>query len=119
MTPADWDVIIKGVVTLLSGVVIPWAILAYQARTGKQVTDQQRAAVDKALTTGAGIVQTMIDKGQLPVKDVTPENHLIMIEARSALARVPDSAKAQGTTPAAAAAILAGKLDTSEKRNAA
>lgn len=112
MTGADWDLVIKSMVTLLSGIVVPWAIVAYQRRTGVQVTDQQRAAVYAALTTAAGIIQTRIDQGHMAVADVTPNNPVVVAEVKAALDRVPESAAAQGTTATSAAQIVVGKVDT-------
>ncbi len=115
MTSADWDILIKAGAAVMTSVVIPWAILAYQKRTGVQVTDQQRAAVQAALTTAAGIIRTQIDQGVLHVQDVHPANDAVLLEAKAAIARVPESAAAQGMTAAAAAEIIVGRVDTSAK----
>jgi len=115
MVASDWDILIKAVATLLTTVVVPWGILAYQRRTGVQVTDQERASVYAALTTAAGILQTQLDQGLIQISDINANNKSVMVEARAALARVPDSAAAQGVSPAAAAAIVVGRVDTSSK----
>lgn len=115
MTPDDYDLLIKAVLALLTTVVIPWAIMAYQKRTGVQVTDQQRAAVQATLTTAAGIIQTSLDQGKLRTADIREDHGAVRAQAIAALARVPDAATAQGMTTEAAAAIIVGRVDTSEK----
>lgn len=94
---------------------IPWAIFEYQKRTGVQVTEQQRAAVYNALNTAKGMLQTQLDQGRLRISDITPSSTAVVEAAKAALARVPDSAKAQATSVASAAEIIIGRLDTSPK----
>lgn len=115
MTAADWDIIIRDGAMVMTTIIVPFGIWAYQKRTGVQVNDQERAAVQSALTTAAGIVQTQLDQGALKVADITPEHPVIMKAAREALARVPDAAAAQATTPAAAAAVIVARVDTTPK----
>ncbi len=110
MTPADWDIIIKACAALMTSVVIPWAILAYQRRTGVAVTDQQRAAVYSAIQTATGIIQTQFDQGKMTAQ-VTPGNSAIQAEARIALATVPDAAKAQGATVDMVARKIVANVD--------
>lgn len=115
MTAADWHIIIRDGAMVMTTIIVPFGIWAYQKRTGVQVTDQERAAVQGALTTAAGIIQTQLDQGALKVADITPEHPAIMKAAREALARVPDSAAAQATTPVAAAAVIVARVDTTPK----
>lgn len=115
MTAADYDVIVKAFAALLSLVVIPWAIGAYQKRTGVEVTDQQRAAIYHALDTGKGQIETLLDQGTLKVADVTPTHPAVWQAAKEALARVPESAASQHITTDAAAQIIVGAVNTSPK----
>ncbi len=119
MTLADWKTLIDIGFTLLGTIVVPWLILAYQKRTGVQVTAQQRAAISASLDTAKGIIETRIDQGKLTVADVRPEHSAIAEAAHDALARVPDAAAAQGISVATAATIIVGRVDTSLRRPAA
>lgn len=113
MTASDWDLIIRDGMMIITTIVIPLAVWAYHARTGVQIAAGQVAAVQAALTTAAGIIQTDIDQGRLKVADVAVDHPAIIQAAHDALARVPDSAAAQGTTLAAAAQIIVGRVNTS------
>lgn len=115
MVVADWTPFVAPAALLLNVVIIPWAIVAYQRRTGVQLTDQQRAAVSGALTTAAGLLETLIDQGSLRVSDITPDNREIMVAARTALARVPDAAAKVGISPFTAAAIVVARVNTSPR----
>lgn len=112
MNATDVHLMIESLVVLINGVVVPWAIVAYQKRTGVQVTDQQRAAVQAALVTAAGIIQTKMDQRVLSVAEIKPENPIVLAEAGAALATVPISAAAEGTTQAVAARIIVGQVNT-------
>lgn len=112
MTSQDWNIVLQGVLVLMTGIVIPWAIQAYQRRTGVQITDQQRAAVQSALTTAAGLIQTQLDRGFLTRADIVPDGAAVTAAAIAALDRVPTSAAAVGTTPGTAATIVASRVDT-------
>lgn len=111
----DWTPIVGGVAVLVNAIVIPWAISAYQKRTGVQITDQQRAAVYSAMDTAKGILQTQLDQGKIKVSDIHPNSPVVVEAAQAALDRVPDSAKAQGMELQAAAQIVASRVDTSPK----
>jgi hypothetical protein len=100
------------VITFLVAHYAPRAIAAFETRTGIQLSDQQRAAVLNAAQTQAGIVETMIQQGAIKLADVTPTSPAMIDHAKQALARVPNAAAAQGTTPVAMAAIIVGKADT-------
>jgi hypothetical protein len=108
----DWSPLIQAGGLIVTTVVVPWAIVAYQKRTGIALTDQQRAAVQAALTTAAGIIETKIDQGSLSVADLTPAHPAVVAAAWAAIDRVPDSAAAQGLTAQAAAEIVVGKVRT-------
>lgn len=107
------------VITYLVAAYTPRVIAAFEQRTGLQLTDQQRDAVIHAAQTQAGIVETMIQQGAMKLADVKPDNPLMIAHAKQALARVPEAASAQGTTPAAMAAIIVGKADTATAASAA
>jgi hypothetical protein len=113
--PFDWDPIIQGLALAMTSIVIPWAILAYQKHTGVLVTDQQRAAVQAALTTAAGQIETLIDQGRLNAADLSPQHPVVIQAAEAALARVPDAATAQNVRLTAAAEIIVGRVNTSPK----
>lgn len=115
MTREVWSMILQVAMPLVTGIVVPWAIMAYQRRTNVQITDQRRAAIMGAFTTAAGIIQTKLDQGLLKVSDITASNPTIMAESTAALERVPVAAAAEKTTPYAGAAIIVGRVDTSQK----
>jgi hypothetical protein len=122
MTAADWQPVIQAIIagialvmTTLIGIYVPKAIAAFEKRTGVAVNDQERAAVMNAVTTAAGILQSKLDQGVLKIGDITPTSRAVVLEAHDALERVPTSAANQGTTPAAAAAMIAARVDTSPK----
>lgn len=108
----DWSTVVDAFSGLLASVVIPWAIMAYQRRTGVQITEQQRQAVYNALDTAKGLLETRIDQGRLAVHEVAHDHPEVIEAAQAALARVPNSAAAQGMTTEAAAAIIVGRMDT-------
>jgi hypothetical protein len=101
-------------ITGLIGVLVPRAIAAFERRTGVQLTDQQRAAVMQAARTEAGMLETALQQGVVRLSQVTPTNGAMLDRAAAALARVPESAAAVGTTPAAMAAIIVGATDTAK-----
>ena len=118
MTAIDWTPIIQAVMTALVaviGAVAAWAVAEFRARTAVLVTDQQRAAVYSAAQTGAGLLKTKLDQGLLLVSDITPTSPAVIAQAQTLMAHVPDSAAAQGTTVQAAAAIIAGRVNTTPK----
>lgn len=118
MNAGDVDLLIKSLLLVVNGVVVPWAIVAYQTRTGVQVTDQQRAAIQNAAKTTAGIVETMLDQKTMPIASVTPDNKTILDLATAAVGRVPAAASAQNTTPEEMAALVVGLADTTPAANA-
>lgn len=108
----DWSPLVSAAGLLVSSVLVPWAIVAYQKRTGIALTDQQRAAVQGALTTAAGMIETRLDQGTLRIADVRVDHPAVVLAAAEALARVPDAAAAQGVSAVVAAEIVVGKIDT-------
>lgn len=122
MTAADWQPIIQAIIALIAavftgliGIYVPRAIAAFEKRTGVAVTDQERAAIQGAITTAAGILQTKLDQGVIKIADITPSSAAVVGEANKALDRVPTSAANQGTTPAVAAAMIVARVDTSPR----
>jgi hypothetical protein len=119
MTAADWTPIVNAIIagiglvlTYLFATYVPRFITATETRTGIQLTDQQRSAVQGAAWTVKGILETKLDQGVLHVADITVENPKVLEQAQAAIARVSDSARAQGTTAEALAAIAVGLTDT-------
>ena len=108
-------VIVGLAITAIAAVYVPRAIAAFEKATGVKVTDQERAAIYNSLDTAKGMLQTQLDQGRIKVSDITPSSTAVVEAAKAALARVPDSAAAQGTSVASAAAIIVAKVDTSPK----
>lgn len=106
--------------TVITGVIalyVPRGIEAFEARTGVQLTDQERAAVLSAAQTEAGIIETRLQQGTLKLADVKTDSDAMLDHANAALARVPDSASTQGAggsplTPSAMAALIVGRVQT-------
>lgn len=122
MTAADFAPIIQAitagiaaVIAALIAIYVPRAIAAFEKRTGVAVTDQERAAIQGAMTTAAGILQTQLDQRVLKIGDITPTSPAVVGAANEALGRVSASAFNQGTTAAAAAAMIVARVDTSPK----
>lgn len=107
-----WDSVVQSLALLLSVVVVPWAVAEYRRRTGVQFTDQQIEAVRGAVSTGAGIIQTMIDQGHLTVADITPLNEHVRAQAIAALASVPTAATRLNTTTDTAARMIVARVNT-------
>jgi hypothetical protein len=108
----DWSPLVQACSLLVTTVLIPWAIVAYQKRTGVALTDQQRAAAQASLTTAAGSIETLIHQGVMLLADVKPDHPQVVAAAAAALQRVPDSAAALGLTARAAAEIVVGRVAT-------
>lgn len=106
--------IVGTVFTVLIGIYVPRAITAFDNRTGVVITDQERAAVMSAVTTGAGLLQTQLDQGLIKISDVTPEGPAVTEQAAAAIDRVPRAAGNQGVTPAAAAAMIVARVNTTQ-----
>lgn len=115
MTSADWTPFVAPAALLLNAVIIPWAIVAYQKRTGVQMTDQQRAAITGALTTEVGLVQNSLNRGALTIADIVPDHPDIVAAAKAALARVPAAQAKEATPLINATAFIAARVDTTPK----
>lgn len=99
-------------VTGLLALYVPRAIAAFETRTGIQLTAQQQATVMGAAQTGAGLLETMLDKGAIALDQVSPTNPAILGLAKDALARVPVEAVAMDKSVASMAATIVGLADT-------
>jgi hypothetical protein len=91
---------------------VPKAIAAFEARTGIMLTDQQRATVLGAVQTGAGMIETDLDKGALSVAHININNPAILAQASSVIAAVPVAARALGMSVDGVARMLVGAVDT-------
>ena len=69
-----------------------------QARTGVQLTDQQRAQVLGAVQTAAGVLETRLDQGMLQVAHIDIANQAVREQAIRAIDAVPNAAAALGMT---------------------
>ena len=118
MTAADWAPIAQAiigavgiVITTLAGIYVPKVLAAMERRTHIALTDQERAAIQSAITTAAGLVQNKLDTGVLRPRDITPGNAVVMAETDRALASVPNAVAAQGTSLETASAMVAARVD--------
>jgi len=118
MTGADWAPIAQAiigavgiVITTLAGIYIPRVLAAVEKRTHIALTDQERAAIQSAVVTAAGLVQNKLDTGVLRPRDITPGNAVVMAETDRALASVPGAVAAQGTSLETASAMVAARVD--------
>ena len=118
MTGADWAPIAQAiigavgiVITTLAGIYVPKVLAAMERRTHIALTDQERAAIQSAITTAAGLVQNKLDTGVLKPKDVTPSNSVVMAETNRALLAVTDAVFNQGTSLETASAMVAARVD--------
>lgn len=121
-TAADFQPIISAVIAVVAAMItglaawyIPRLIAAFERRTGVMITDQERAALMSAVTTGTGLLQTRLDLKLLRPVDILPGNEVVLKEAKQALARVPDAAAGQGATIDTAAAMIAARVDTTPR----
>lgn len=124
-TAADFQPIIQAVIAAVGAIItalaawyIPRLIAAFERRTGVLVTDQERAALMSAVTTGTGLLQTRLDLKLLRPVDVLPTSPAVLKEAVQALARVPDAAVGQAVTIDTAAAMIAARVDTTPRPSA-
>lgn len=107
--------LLAAVITGLIGIFVPRAIAAFERRTGVLVTDQERAALMSAVTTGTGLLQTRLDLRLLRPVDILPGSPAVVKEAELALARVPDAAAGQAATIDTTAAMIAARVDTTPR----
>jgi hypothetical protein len=91
---------------------VPKAVAAFEARTGIQLTDQQRATVIGAVNTAAGTLETKLDQGVLSVAHINVGNASVQAEAQAAINAVPQAMAALQMTPDSVARMIVGKVDT-------
>src|SRR3954469_23484863 len=118
MTAQDWGPIVQAIIaaigmalTTLAGIYIPKVLAAVERQTHIALTDQERAAIQSAIVTAAGLVQNKIDTGVMRARDVTPSNPIIVAETDRALATVPNAVASQGTSLETASAMVAARVD--------
>ncbi len=104
--------VIGAVIASVLAIYIPKALAAFQARTGIQLTDQQRATVLGAVQTAAGVVETKLDQKALSVAQVTVRDPIIRAEALQVIVAVPNAAAALGMTVDGVSRMIVGKVDT-------
>lgn len=102
----------SAVITGLLAVYVPKAITAFEARTGIQLTDQQRATVLGSVQTAAGVLETDLDKGALTAAHINITNPAVLTQAQQAINAVPVAAGALGLTVPDVARMIVGKVDT-------
>jgi hypothetical protein len=114
MTPVLQPIltVLGTVITGLLVIYIPRAIAAFEARTGIQLTDQQRAIVLGSVQTAVGAIETKLDQKVLSVAHVTVDNSVVREQAAAAIAAVPDAAAALGMTVDGVSRMIVGKTDT-------
>lgn len=122
MTANDWSPIVQAIIaaigmifTTLAGIYVPKVLSALERQTHIALTDQERAAIQSAVTTAAGLVQNKLDTGMLKPRDVTPSNSVVMAETNRALKAVTDAVTSQGTSLETASAMVAARVDIAPK----
>ena len=100
------------VLTGLAAIYVPKAIAAFQARTGIELTDQQRATVIGAVNTAAGMLETKLDQGVIQVAHVNVGNAAVQAEAQAAINAVPQAMAALQMTPDSVARMIVGATNT-------
>ena len=125
MTWADFAPIFAALVAALMtavGLMVRAAIHLYVPRlldllemhTKIQLTNQQREAIEGALQTAAGNIETKLQQGDLQLSQIKPTDPEMLAAARAALSRVPAATAAVGITPEVAATVIVGKADTAK-----
>src|SRR3954469_18716721 len=66
--------------TTLAGIYIPKVLAAFERQTRIALTDQESAAIQRAIVTAAGLVQNKLDTGVLRARDITPSNPIVVAE---------------------------------------
>ncbi len=100
------------VIASLLALYVPRLMEALEARTHIQLTDQQRATVLGAVRTAAGLIETRLDQGILPMARIEISNPTVRAEAAAAIAAVPIAAAALSMTVDGVARMIVGAVDT-------
>jgi hypothetical protein len=104
--------VIGTVISGLLAIYVPRGLAAFQARTGIELTDQQRAVVLGAVRTAAGVVETKLDQGVMRAGHVEVANPMVRAEAVAAINAVPVAAAALNMTVDGVARMIVGAVDT-------
>jgi hypothetical protein len=104
--------VIGTVISGLLAIYVPRGLAAFQARTGIELTDQQRAVVLGAVRTAAGVVETKLDQGVMRADHVEVANPMVRAEAVAAINAVPAAAAALNMTVNGVARMIVGAVDT-------
>jgi hypothetical protein len=100
------------VISGLLAIYVPRGLATFQARTGIELTDQQRAVVLGAVRTAAGVLETRLDQGVIRVSHVEIANPVVRTEAIAAINAVPNAAAALNLTVEGVARMIVGAVDT-------
>ena len=104
--------VVGTVIASLLALYVPRLLAVLEARTHIQLTDQQRATVLGAVRTAAGLIETRLDQGILPMARVEISNPTVRAEAAAAIAAVPNAAAALNMTVEGVARMIVGAVDT-------
>lgn len=100
------------VIAGLTAIYVPKAIAAFQARTGIELTENQRQTVLDAVKTGAGVLETALDQGSMKVEHIQIGTPQVQAEAQAVINAVPNAAAALGLTVAGVSRMIVGAVDT-------
>jgi hypothetical protein len=104
--------VIGTVIAGLLAIYVPKGLAAFQARTGIELTDQQRTVILGAVQTAAGNLETQLDQGAIKVAHINISNATVRSEALAAINAVPDAMAALNMTTDGVARMIIGKVDT-------
>jgi hypothetical protein len=99
-------IVVAGVAPLLANK----AIAAFEKRTGIHLNQAQVQAVHDAADTAAGVVQTMLARGELQLDHLHVDNPQIAALAATALNAVPAASDAVGVTVPDVAHMILGRV---------
>jgi len=100
------------VLATLTAIYVPKAVAAFEARTGVILTENQRKTVLDAVQTGAGVLETALDKGALKVEHIEVGTSEVTQQAQAVLNAVPNAAAALGLSVDGVARMIVGAVDT-------
>jgi hypothetical protein len=106
--------VIGAVIAGILAIYVPKALAAFEARTGIQLTEQQRQTVLGSVQTAAGTIETKLDQKILTVAHVTINDPVIREQAQKAIAAVPNAAAALGMTVDGVSRMIVGRINTAE-----
>ncbi len=100
------------VITGLIAVYVPKAIAAFETRTKIQLTENQRKTIIDAVSTGAGVLETALDKGAVKVEHIDVGTPEVTQQAQKVINAVPNAAAALGLSVADISRMIVGATDT-------